>query len=91
MTDIYAASEQPIPGITAEALVAAIRDAGHKHVVYRSSMQDGIDYLLKEARPGDAILTIGAGNVGRADRRNGDSAGREGFHWPDGMSRFEMN
>ncbi len=66
MTDIYAASESPIPGITAEALVAAIRAAGHKHVIYRSSMQDGIDYLLKEARPGDAILTIGAGNVGRA-------------------------
>jgi UDP-N-acetylmuramate--alanine ligase len=66
MTDIYAASEQPIPGITAEALVGAIRDAGHKHVVYRSSMQDGIEYLLKEARSGDAILTIGAGNVGRA-------------------------
>jgi len=66
MTDIYAASEQPIPGITAESLVAAIRDAGHKHVVYRSSMQDGIEYLLKEARSGDAILTIGAGNVGRA-------------------------
>jgi UDP-N-acetylmuramate--alanine ligase len=66
MTDIYAASESPIPGITAEGLVAAIRAAGHKHVVYRSSMQDGIEYLLKEAHPGDAILTIGAGNVGRA-------------------------
>jgi UDP-N-acetylmuramate--alanine ligase len=65
MTDIYAASELPISGITSEALATAIRDAGHKHVVYRSSMQDGIDYLLKEARPGDAILTIGAGNVGR--------------------------
>jgi UDP-N-acetylmuramate--alanine ligase len=66
ITDIYAASEQPIPGITAEALAAAIRNAGHKNVVYRASMQDGIEYLLKEARSGDAILTIGAGNVGRA-------------------------
>jgi UDP-N-acetylmuramate--alanine ligase len=66
MTDIYAASETPIAGITAEALATAIREAGHKHVVYRSSMQDGIDYLIKEARPGDAIFTIGAGNVNRA-------------------------
>jgi len=66
ITDIYAASEQPIPGITSEALAAAIRAAGHKNVAYRSSMQDGIEYLLKEARSGDAILTIGAGNVGRA-------------------------
>jgi len=66
ITDIYAASEQPIPGITAEALAAAVRAAGHKNVAYRSSMQEGIEYLLKEARSGDAILTIGAGNIGRA-------------------------
>ena len=29
-------------------------------------MQEGIEYLLKQARPGDAVLTIGAGNVSRA-------------------------
>jgi UDP-N-acetylmuramate-alanine ligase len=47
-------------------LAGAIRDAGHKHVVYSPSMQEGIEYLLKEARPGDAIVSIGAGNVNRA-------------------------
>jgi UDP-N-acetylmuramate--alanine ligase len=66
LTDIYAASETPVPGITGEALAEAIRTAGHKNVVFRSSMQEGIEYLLQEARPGDAVLTIGAGNVGRA-------------------------
>ncbi len=66
LTDIYAASEHPVPGVTGEALADAIRAAGHKNVVFRSSMQAGIEYLLKEARPGDAVLTIGAGNVGRA-------------------------
>jgi UDP-N-acetylmuramate--alanine ligase len=66
LTDIYAASEAPIPGITSEALTAAIREAGHKNVHYRASMQEGIEYLLRAARPGDAILTIGAGNVSRA-------------------------
>ncbi len=66
LTDIYAASENPIPGITGEALAAAIRAAGHKNVVFRSSMQEGIEHLLREVRPGDAVLTIGAGNVGRA-------------------------
>jgi UDP-N-acetylmuramate--alanine ligase len=66
LTDIYAASETPIPGITGEALTAAIRAAGHKGVVFRSSMQEGIEYLLQASRPGDAVLTIGAGNVGRA-------------------------
>jgi UDP-N-acetylmuramate--alanine ligase len=66
LTDIYAASETPIPGVTSEALADAIREAGHKNVQYLRSMQDGIEYLLKQAHPGDAILTIGAGNVSRA-------------------------
>jgi UDP-N-acetylmuramate--alanine ligase len=66
LTDIYAASEPPIPGITSEALANAIREAGHKNVFYFHSMQEGIEFLLREARAGDAILTIGAGNVSRA-------------------------
>jgi UDP-N-acetylmuramate--alanine ligase len=66
LTDIYAASEPAIPGITSEALAQAIRDAGHKNVHYFRSMQAGIEFLLKEARPGDAIMTVGAGNVSRA-------------------------
>ncbi|HXL21543.1 MAG TPA: UDP-N-acetylmuramate--L-alanine ligase [Candidatus Dormibacteraeota bacterium] len=66
LTDIYAASEQPIPGISSEALASAIREAGHKNVHYFHSMQDSIEFLLREARPGDAVLTIGAGNVSRA-------------------------
>jgi len=66
LTDIYAASELPIPGITSEALAAAIREAGHKNVYYIRSLQDSIGFLLKNARPGDAILTVGAGSVSRA-------------------------
>src|ERR1700676_747515 len=66
LTDIYAASEQPIPGISSEALASAIREAGHKNVHYFHSMQGSIEFLLREARPGDAVLTIGAGNVSRA-------------------------
>jgi UDP-N-acetylmuramate--alanine ligase len=66
LMDIYAASEPPIPGITGQSLADAIRAAGHKNVVFHSSMQQGIEELLRAARPGDAILTIGAGNVSRA-------------------------
>jgi len=66
MTDIYAASEPPIPGVTSEALANAIREAGHKNVHYSHSIQEGIELLLKQARPGDAILTVGAGNISRA-------------------------
>ena len=66
LTDIYPAHELPIPGVTSEALAAAIRDAGHKQVIYLSNLHQGIEYLLAEARPGDAVFTIGAGNVNRA-------------------------
>ena len=66
LTDIYGASEAPIPGITSEALAKSIREAGHKNVFYFRSMQAGIEHLLREARAGDAILTVGAGNVSRA-------------------------
>jgi UDP-N-acetylmuramate--alanine ligase len=66
VTDIYAAGEAPIPGVTGEALANAIGETGHKNVHYVRSMQDAIELLLKEAGPGDAILTIGAGNVTRA-------------------------
>jgi UDP-N-acetylmuramate--alanine ligase len=66
LTDIYAASEAPIPGVTSEALAKAVGEAGHKNVFYLRSMQESIEFLLREAKPGDAILTIGAGNVSRA-------------------------
>ncbi|HTX15870.1 MAG TPA: UDP-N-acetylmuramate--L-alanine ligase [Candidatus Baltobacteraceae bacterium] len=65
MTDIYAAGEPPIGGISGEKLAEAISSAGHKNVVYSSTLQGGIEYMLRESRPGDAVLTIGAGSVGR--------------------------
>ena len=66
LLDIYAASEEPIPGVTSEALANSIREAGHKNVQYYRSAQEATAFLLQEARPGDAILTIGAGNISRA-------------------------
>jgi UDP-N-acetylmuramate--alanine ligase len=66
LTDIYPASEAPIHGVTSEGLANAIRGAGHKSVYYSGSLQQATEYLLKQARPGDAILTIGAGSVSRA-------------------------
>ena len=65
MTDIYSAGEAPIQGITGEKLAEAISTAGHKNVVYSSTLQGGIEFMLREARSGDAVLTIGAGSVGR--------------------------
>ncbi len=65
VTEIYAAGEAPIEGINGERLAEAISTAGHKSVVCTSTMQAGMEYMLREARPGDAVLAIGAGSVGR--------------------------
>jgi UDP-N-acetylmuramate--alanine ligase len=65
LTEIYAAGEAPIEGITGERLAEAISTAGHKNVVFSNTMQAAMEYMLREARPGDAVMTIGAGSVGR--------------------------
>jgi UDP-N-acetylmuramate--alanine ligase len=66
--DIYAASEQPIPGVDARGLVEAIRRTGTVvgGVEYAESMAAGVAALAQVAREGDVILTLGAGNVSQA-------------------------
>ncbi|HEY0794316.1 MAG TPA: UDP-N-acetylmuramate--L-alanine ligase [Acidisarcina sp.] len=62
--DIYAASEEPIPGISAENLVESIRQSGGRSGIYHaSSFEAAADRVCKAARPGDAVLTLGAGSV----------------------------
>ena len=65
ITDIYAASEDPIPGVSAESLVEAVQRYGHKDARYVGSVDDAVQALLKEVRPGDMVITLGAGNVYR--------------------------
>ncbi len=62
LTDIYSAGEDPIPGATAEALAAAIRACGHRDVtlVPRADLARAARARLK---PGDIVLTLGAGDV----------------------------
>ena len=64
--DIYAASEEPIEGVTSDALAARIRAFGHRSAHYVGSMERGIGAVLEEAQPGDAIVTLGAGSVSQA-------------------------
>jgi UDP-N-acetylmuramate--alanine ligase len=64
--DIYAASEKPIEGVTAEALVERIRQFGHRSAEYVGTIARGVDALVAVARPGDLVLTLGAGNVWQA-------------------------
>src|SRR5581483_5931809 len=60
--DIYAASEDPIPGVAAESLVNGIRSAG-TNVDYAPSFQDAVNSAARRAESGDLVLTLGAGTV----------------------------
>ncbi len=63
LLDIYAASEKPIEGITAETLAQKIRDASGKPVTYVASFADAAAAAARAAQQGDMILTLGAGSV----------------------------
>jgi UDP-N-acetylmuramate--alanine ligase len=63
LLDIYAASEKPIEGITAEVLAERIWTSGHKEVRYVASFVEAAQTAVSSAQPGDMILTLGAGNV----------------------------
>jgi UDP-N-acetylmuramate--alanine ligase len=66
VTDIYAASEKPIEGVTAEALVERIRQFGHRNAEHVGTIDRGVDALLEVAQEGDLVLTLGAGSVWQA-------------------------
>src|SRR5436190_15174 len=61
--DIYAASEQPIEGITGEALASRIAQEGNREIEYASSFEDAVASAAAKADAGDMILTLGAGSV----------------------------
>ncbi len=60
ITDIYAASEKPIPGITGKIIAEGIKD---KQVEYIKRKEKIPEYLIKEIKEGDIVLTLGAGDI----------------------------
>src|SRR5579864_2914314 len=64
--DIYAASEQPIEGVTGSALAQRMRDFGHRCVEYTGSIERTADAVVASVRDKDVVMTLGAGNVWQA-------------------------
>lgn len=61
--DIYAAGEPPIEGVSAQAVVAGIREHGHRDATWVDSRDAALDRLVRITRPGDMVITLGAGDV----------------------------
>ena len=63
ITDIYAASEDPIPGVSGEMLAHKIAETTGQKVRYISGQDKIEETLEREVRPGDLVITMGAGDV----------------------------
>jgi UDP-N-acetylmuramate--alanine ligase len=63
VADVYAAGEEPIEGVDRDALVQAVRDHGHKHVIALPNEQSLADIVVEIAEPGDMVVCLGAGSI----------------------------
>jgi UDP-N-acetylmuramate--alanine ligase len=67
VTEIYAARERPLEGVTGKLVVDALTQLRPgMPVAWAPAPQDGVAFLAARARPGDTVLTVGAGDVDRA-------------------------
>jgi UDP-N-acetylmuramate--alanine ligase len=69
LTDIYAAGEAPLPGVTGEALAAAVRKGSGRPVTFCKALDDVVPAVVTAAGPGDAVITLGAGSIGGVPSR----------------------
>jgi UDP-N-acetylmuramate--alanine ligase len=64
LTDIYAAGEDPIAGVTLETLAAAVKKSTAATVDVAPRLEDVVAAVVRTAKPGDIVITLGAGSIG---------------------------
>ncbi len=69
VTPIFSAGETVIDGVTAEWLTRGIKEHGHKDVIFSPTQEDALSTLLSILRPGDLVITLGAGDIHRLGAR----------------------
>lgn len=65
ITDIYAASEKPIPGVTSKVILDHMPVSNRRKVKMVKNVDDVKYMLLNYVEPGDVVFTMGAGNITR--------------------------
>lgn len=66
ISDLYSAGEHPIEGISAETIISAIERHDGREVIYLPTKTDIVNFLVPTVRPGDMVLTMGAGDIWNA-------------------------
>ena len=63
VSDIYAAGEAPIAGVTREAVVSGLIERGHRNVLALADPRELARLVSEVARPGDVVVCLGAGTI----------------------------
>jgi UDP-N-acetylmuramate--alanine ligase len=61
--DIYPAGEAPIAGVNTGAMIEKLKSFGHKNAIYAPNFEMIESFILLNAKPGDAVVVMGAGSV----------------------------
>ncbi len=69
LTEVYAASESRLPGIDAAAVARAVRRHSAVPIQIADSLEDAVSRVADQARPGDSVVVLGAGSIGRVAPR----------------------
>ena len=69
LLDIYSAGEEAEEGIHSQRIAEGVKEFGHKNVEYIGSTQSVIPHLQKILKPGDILMTLGAGNIGELSHK----------------------
>lgn len=77
-TGIYPAGEAPIPGVSGRQIYEGVKTHGHRDVSYVEDVSDVLPLLEERLRPGDLLLTLGAGDVWKVGEALIASMGEDG-------------
>ena len=78
LTEIYAAAEKPIDGVSGRTILDAVTAAGQTDVTFEPDLDALADRLFIEAQPGDLILTLGAGDIHKAAQAVAEKLSKRG-------------
>jgi UDP-N-acetylmuramate--alanine ligase len=67
--DVYGARERPVEGVSGQLVADRAGEFGHRNVSYVPDKQTLPEYVASLAREGDVVLTLGAGDIWRSNRK----------------------
>lgn len=81
LTDIYAASEEPIPGIDGETILKTVQKKGKNKHLFFLPQEEILPHLLEFLRPDDILIVMGAGDINEIAKELARLCSEGAFSW----------